>query len=69
MDFTLAAQLLDIGGIIAFDDLWMPSIRRVMRWVRRNRPDFEEVQVPPRNLGAFRKIAEDERHWRHYERF
>lgn len=37
LDFFYADQLLDVGGHIMFDDLWMPSIRKVYSFVLRNR--------------------------------
>lgn len=68
LDFVLAARMLDVGGVIILDDVWLRSVRKVVRFVRRNRPDFVEEKVPA-NLGVFHKIAEDERPWSHYKRF
>lgn len=36
-DFFYADKLLNAGGHIMFDDLWMPSIRKVCGYVLRNR--------------------------------
>jgi predicted O-methyltransferase YrrM len=38
VDFFFADKLLNIGGHIAIDDLWMPSVRKVASFVLRNKP-------------------------------
>lgn len=45
VDFFYADLLLKTGGFLIFDDVWMPSIRKVLMFVLRNRhyqlvPDF-----------------------------
>jgi hypothetical protein len=57
-----------MGGCIVLDDLWMPSIRRAVAFIRSNRQDFEELKTPP-NIAAFRRIREDERPWHHFVDF
>jgi predicted O-methyltransferase YrrM len=37
MEFVLVDKKLDVGGIIALHDLWMPSIQAVVRFIRANR--------------------------------
>jgi predicted O-methyltransferase YrrM len=37
MEFVLVDKKLDVGGIIALHDLWMPSIRAVLRFILANR--------------------------------
>jgi predicted O-methyltransferase YrrM len=37
MEFVLIDKKLEIGGVIAFHDLWMPSIRSVVRFILANR--------------------------------
>lgn len=69
MDFTCAARICDIGGHIVMDDLWMPGIRKVASFVRKNRADFVTVPSPVRNFVTFRRVTEDERPWTHYRRF
>jgi hypothetical protein len=36
-DFFLVDRLLRTGGLIVFDDTWLPSIQRVCRFIIRNR--------------------------------
>lgn len=37
VDFFLVDKLLRVGGIVAFDDLWMPGIQRLCRYIITNR--------------------------------
>jgi predicted O-methyltransferase YrrM len=69
VDFTLSAELCPTGGCIILDDMWMPSIRRVVAFIRSNRKDFEEIKTPVSNIAAFRRIGEDAREWQHYVEF
>jgi len=51
VDFSYMDKLLEIGGCIAFDDLWMPGVRRAINFVRRNRAyqlqDIASPNPPP----------------------
>lgn len=69
VDFTLCARACRQNGVIILDDMWMPSIRKVVSFVRRNRADFEEVPTNSENICVFRKTDEDRRGWRHFENF
>ena len=61
VEFTLCALACKMGGYILLDDMWMPSIRKAVSFVRRNRRDLSEVAMPVLNLAAFQKVAEDKR--------
>jgi predicted O-methyltransferase YrrM len=37
MEFALVDKKLDVGGIVALHDLWMPSIQAVVRFIGANR--------------------------------
>jgi hypothetical protein len=37
LDFVLADKKLRVGGVIAFHDLWMPSLRKLLRFILSNR--------------------------------
>lgn len=37
MEFTLIDKQLDVGGVIGFHDLWMPSLQKVLRYILSNR--------------------------------
>lgn len=69
VDFTLSAELCPMGGCIILDDMWMPSIRMAVAFIRSNRKDFEELKTPVSNIAAFRRIGEDAREWNHYVEF
>lgn len=36
VDFFLVDKLLRVGGVVAFDDLWMPSVQRLCRYIITN---------------------------------
>jgi predicted O-methyltransferase YrrM len=48
VDFFYIDRLLQIGGWMAFDDLWMPAVRKVVHYVLRNRA-YRLVPVPRAN--------------------
>ncbi len=37
VDFFCVDRLLKVGGIVALDDLWMPSVQRLCRYIATNR--------------------------------
>jgi predicted O-methyltransferase YrrM len=45
VDFFYLDKLLDIGGHIALDDLWIPSVRKVASFILKNMP-YELVRPP-----------------------
>jgi predicted O-methyltransferase YrrM len=48
LDFFYVDKLLSPGGYVAFDDLWMPAIRKVIAFVLRNR-SYELVKLEARS--------------------
>lgn len=68
VDFYLADQVLAVGGIMAFDDLWMQSVRSVVSFVSLNRA-YRLVEQRAPNMAVFRKLADDRRPWHHFRRF
>lgn len=67
VDFYLADQVIHPGGIIAFDDLWMPSIQTVTNFVLSNRA--YRIVAQPVNIMMLQKEANDTRHWDHFVTF
>lgn len=61
VDFYYAANLLEVGGSLVFHDLWMRALVLVRQYIRKNRPDLEEVKMGSSNMACFRKVAEDKR--------
>ena len=47
VDFFYIDRMLDIGGHIAFDDIWMPAVRKAVSFVLRNKP--YRIVRPPSN--------------------
>jgi predicted O-methyltransferase YrrM len=37
MEFVMVDKKLDVGGVVALHDLWMPSIQAIVRFIRANR--------------------------------
>jgi len=48
VDFFLIDRLLDVGGLVAFDDADWPSVRRVVRYVATNLAYTVHAAMPPR---------------------
>jgi predicted O-methyltransferase YrrM len=48
VDFYYIDKLLEVGGHVAFDDLWMPSVRKAVSFVLRNKP-YELVRTRSRH--------------------
>ncbi len=69
LDWALCDALLEQGGCIVFDDAWMESVKHVAAFVRRNRDDYQEVDLGFWNVFAFRKGGQDERNWDHFVEF
>jgi len=68
VDFYLADQLLNVGGIMALDDTWMQSVRTVAGFVQTNR-DYRAITHPSTNMAVFQKAGDDQRDWRHFMPF
>lgn len=69
IDFTLAAEVCPTGGNIVLDDIWMPSVRTVVSWIRSNRKDFREIRTPIDNIAQFERVGQDTRAWDHFVQF
>jgi predicted O-methyltransferase YrrM len=69
MDWYFFDRMLEIGGVIVFDDSWMRSVQLTASFVERNRADYRRVASPPRNFAVFERIARDRRRWDHFEEF
>lgn len=48
VDFFLIDRLLDVGGMVAFDDADWPSVKRVVRYVATNRSYSVHAALSPR---------------------
>ena len=68
VDFFYIDQMLDVGGVVAFHDTWMPAIAEAVAYVRRNR-EYEPVRSRAPVIAALRKVGGDERPWGHHRGF
>ena len=69
VDFTVAARMCPLGGVIVLHDMWLDSVMAVASFVRTNREDFAEIDTGCHNLFAVRRVAADERDWQHFVSF
>jgi predicted O-methyltransferase YrrM len=68
VDFYLSDKILRVGGLMALDDTWMPSVRSAVDFIVRNR-QYAVVEQGCRNMVVFEKLEYDKRHWKHFEPF
>ena len=68
VDFYLSDQLLRPGGLIVLDDMWMSSIQTAGNFIVQNRA-YKPVPQPVENIMVLEKIRDDNRDWRHFNRF
>ncbi len=69
LEFTLSTLACGDGGYIVLDDMYLPSVRKVARFIKANRKDFRQIETPIANFAAFQKIGGDTRNWEHFEDF
>ena len=69
VDFTLAARMCPVGGVIVLHDMWLDSIAAVASFLRWNRFDFAEITTGCDNLFAARRVGADLRNWDHFVEF
>ena len=69
VDFFLADAICATNGIIVFDDMWMPSIQKVVRFIANNRSDYRYRETNVQNAAVFSKVGGDERPWDHFVDF
>jgi predicted O-methyltransferase YrrM len=60
LEFVLIDKKLDVGGIVALHDLWMPSIQAAVRFILANRPYqiFRDVSPDVMKLSLQQKFKE-----------
>jgi predicted O-methyltransferase YrrM len=69
VDFMCADRLLDVGGMIVLDDMWLPSIRKVASFVRANLAHYRVMDTLVTNVFCVMKTGEDNRAWDHFVDF
>lgn len=68
-DFCLSDQILDEGGVVILDDVWLPAVKRLAAYITTNMTWYEPVSLRAENLVGFRKVGRDQRPWDHYAEF
>jgi predicted O-methyltransferase YrrM len=69
VDFFLADAICPTGGVIVFDDMWMASVQKVVRFIANNRSDYRHAPSSVQVAAVFHKVGRDERRWNHYVDF
>lgn len=69
VDFYYADMLIENNGYIMLHDTWMRSTRLIMKFISRNRKDYQYIKTPLRNLALYQKIANDQRDGMHFNEF
>jgi predicted O-methyltransferase YrrM len=70
LDFTLADYIIADNGYIIFHDLWMPSTKKVLKFIKNNRSDYEvQTDIFSPQMLVLKKIASDKRPWNFYSSF
>ena len=71
LDFFYASLLLRIGGVIIVDDIRMPAVRDVIKYLRTNYKHFKLVGGEGKSVtsATFVKIADDKREWHFHNNF
>lgn len=68
VDFYLSDRVLNVQGLMVFDDMFMPSIQTAVSFLERNRA-YQRVASQVRNIAVLRKSQNDSRDWRHFVPF
>lgn len=66
-DIRNAMRILEVGGVMVLDDVWMASTRTAMSWLEANLP-FKRVTVA-HNLAVYQKTGPDRRAWNSFTAF
>ena len=69
VDFFCSDRVLNLGGILIFDDMWMPAIQKVASFIRANIKGYQEFPTAVKNVFCVRKTKEDDRSWDHFAAF
>jgi predicted O-methyltransferase YrrM len=65
VDFFFADQLIPVGGYLVFDDLWMPAVRKALRFVLANRHYQIAAEFLGPRAGWLRRHAQNAQYqWR-----
>jgi predicted O-methyltransferase YrrM len=60
IDFFCSDRVLNLGGILIFDDMGMPAIQKVAAFIRTNISGYQEFPTTVKNLFCAKKTKEDD---------
>lgn len=67
---ALYSKLVKVGGYVLFADIWMPSIKTVLSFIRENRLDFCDTPYSNKHIIILKKILpENNTTWKHHKKF
>jgi predicted O-methyltransferase YrrM len=69
VDWFYISMMLNRFGYVMFDDAWLEATQTVASFLRNNRADFREIEVPVANLYLFQKVGRDESDWKGFRPF
>ncbi len=61
VDFFYVDKLLEVGGYVVFDDIWMPGIRKVLYFILKNRG--YEIVVNHSDISWKKRVERTARRW------
>lgn len=68
LEYHLCDKLLPVGGLMAFDDIWMPAVRSVVNYVLANH-DYAPVRQKLNKVAFLRKTGKNKRDWDYFRPF
>ena len=69
VDFFCSNRVLTVGGILIFDDMWMPALQKVASFIRITSGEVPASPDPGQKRLLSKKTKEDERAWDHFAAF
>jgi predicted O-methyltransferase YrrM len=68
VEYHLCDKLLPVGGLMAFDDIWMPAVKSVVNYILANH-DYAPVRQKLNKVAFLRKTGENRRAWDYFRPF
>jgi predicted O-methyltransferase YrrM len=70
LDFTLCDHIISDNGYIILHDSSMPSIKKAVKFIKKNRSDYQvQKDLSSPQMLIVKKISDDKRDWNHYRSF
>ena len=70
MDMSLSDYILSQNGYIVLHDLWLPSIKKIVKYYKNNRTDYQiQTDLKAPDMVVFKKISDDKRPWDFFKSF